>query len=478
MLNIVLIITDTFRYDNIGDRCPAMPVRTPALDRFAAEQATEIHGFFTGSFPTIPHRTDIATGRLGWPNYGWQAIDQSSPNHVGSILRQKGYVTQLICDCPHLFNSRFQHGFDAAFQNRGQEGDKPLLHLNDPIAETTPPEKTRSQPMYRGRTLADTHRWTNRYFTTEGETFCAKTGNTVVRWLEENSEAGPFFLWVDFFDPHEPWDAPEYLVRRYDPDYVGPPMLHPNYGRSTDYTDGELRNLRAHYAAEAELVDRYVGRVLQKIDDLRLWENTVVVVTSDHGMSLGEHSRTGKTNISSGDDRYWPIYPEIGHVPFLIAAPQVAKGGTSALLAQPMDILPTLADLAGTSLDPPQDFHGLSFAGPLCNGGEHREVVVSGSCLHPQASRGVRRKATTPFAVTKRWGYTPVGAEGGAELFDLSVDPLAARNVAADNPRACAELQAAFLAHLREHDAPTDVLELWLQAPLKGADGVSSIDYE
>lgn len=478
MLNVVLIITDTFRYDNIGNRGAVMPVRTPALDRFAAEQATEVHGFYTGSFPTIPHRTDIATGRLGWPNYGWQAIDQSSPNHVAKILRQKGYVTQLICDCPHLFNSRFQHGFDAAFQNRGQEGDKPFLHLNDPIAEVMPHEKTRLQPMYRGKSLADTHRWTNRYFTTEQETFPAKTGGTAVRWLEENSEAGPFFLWVDFFDPHEPWDAPEYLVRRYDPDYVGPPMLHPNYGRSSDYTDIELQNLRAHYSAEAELVDRYVGRVLQKIDDLQLWESTVVIVTSDHGMSLGEHGRTGKTNISDGDDRYWPIYPEIGHVPFLVAAPQVPKGGSVPLLAQPMDFLPTVGDLAGINLEPPQEFHGRSFATPLCNGGGHRDVVVSGSCLGPKAEQGVRRKATTPFLATERWGYTPVGAEGGVELCDLSCDPLAAHNVAEGNPAVVTELHEALLTHLREHDAPKDVIELWQEAPVKGAAGASAIDYE
>jgi len=478
MLNVVLIITDTFRYDNLGERREAMPVRTPALDRFAAEQATEVHGFYTGSFPTIPHRTDIATGRLGWPNYGWQAIDQSSPNHVAAILRQKGYATQLICDCPHLFNSRFQHAFDAAYQSRGQEGDKPLLHLNDPILEVMPHEKTRLRPMYRGQSLADTHRWTNRYFTTEGESFPAKTGTTTVRWLEENSEAGPFFLWVDFFDPHEPWDAPEYLVRRYDPEYSGPPMLHPNYGRSSDYSDAELRNLQAHYAAEAELVDRYVGRVLQKIDDLQLWKNTVVIVTSDHGMSLGEHSRTGKTNISEGDDRYWPIYPEIGHVPFLVAAPQVPKGGSASLLAQPMDFLPTVGDLADIDLVPPQAFHGRSFAGPLCNGRRHREVVVSGSCLHPQAEQPIQRKATTPFLVSERWGYAPVGAAGGVELYDLASDPMATRNIAAGNPTVVVELHDALMAHLGEHDAPPDVMKLWHEAPMKGPDGASAIDYE
>ncbi|MCE2461734.1 MAG: sulfatase-like hydrolase/transferase, partial [Pseudomonadales bacterium] len=85
MKNIILLITDTFRYDNLGDRAKR-PVRTPELDAFAAERATEIEGFYTGSFPTIPHRTDVATGRLVWPHYPWQPIDLSGRNHIARGL--------------------------------------------------------------------------------------------------------------------------------------------------------------------------------------------------------------------------------------------------------------------------------------------------------------------------------------------------------------------------------------------------------
>ena len=146
------------------DRSIEKPVRTPGLDRFAAERATSIESFYAGSFPTIPHRTDLASGVLGWPHYGWQPIDMSGTNHIAILLRQCGYVSQLICDCPHLFNARFQHGFDAAFQHRGQEGDKYLLHLNDSIEQVMPFEKTRMRPLFRNHPLVDQHRWTNRYF--------------------------------------------------------------------------------------------------------------------------------------------------------------------------------------------------------------------------------------------------------------------------------------------------------------------------
>lgn len=478
MYNIILIITDTYRYDNLGNRAE-MPVRTPELDRFAAEQATSVEGFYTGSFPTIPHRTDIATGRLGWPHYGWQPIDQSGPNHIGTILGSKGYATQLLCDCPHLFNARFQQRFTAAFQHRGQEGDKALLHLNDPILNVVPNDKTRLSPSFRGRHLADQHRWHNRYWQYEAETFPAQTGSTAVRWLEENSNSGPFFLWVDLFDPHEPWDPPEYLVRRYDPNYEGVPMLHPNYGPSDAYTAEELRNLRAHYCAEAELVDRWIGRILQKIDDLGMWENSVVVITSDHGMSLGEHARTGKSNISEDDPRYWPIYPEIGHVPFLVAAPDVPKGHSLPILGSPMDFLPTACDLAGADVNPPEPFHGRSFAEVLRQAnGQHRDLVVSGCHLNPRQGSNVPSKASTPFAVTSEWGYAPVGAEGNPELYRLSDDPLADNDVAADNPDVVGEMHERFLAHLREHSAPDQLLACWGSKPRRNADGTWAIDYE
>ena len=475
MKNIIVILTDTFRYDNLGDRA-VRPVHTPELDRFATERATSVEHFYMNSFPTIPHRTDFATGVLGWPHYGWQSIDLSSPNHISRILSQQGFATQLICDCPHLFSARFNSGFDAAFQHRGQEGDLPVLHLNDKIQEIVPLQKTRSHPSFNGHTLPNKHRWTNRYYELESETFSAKTSETVVQFLEENNRYNPFFLWVDFFDPHEPWDPPEYMVRRYDPHYDGPPMLHPNYGHSSSYTEAELRNLWAHYAAEAELVDRHIGRVLQKIDDLQLWENSVVVVMADHGISIGEHYRTGKSNIDPNDKRFWPIYPEIGHVPFLIAGAGIPKNKSLDLIAQPIDLLPTLCDLAGVTPVLPQEIDGISFANQIRNSlHQHRDIAISG--CHIKSSGSKPERATTPFLITKEWGYAPVGEMGTPELYDLKNDPLATDNVAPNGLEIISELHQLFLDHLSNHNAPTDFINLW-KLNDQASNGSWATDYE
>ncbi len=457
-MNVIYICTDTFRYDNVFGPEP-LPTRTPELEAFA-QRATVLNNMIMGSFPTIPQRTDVFSGRHGWPWYGWQALEKSSKNWLPSLFSQAGYVTQLLCDTPHLFGCGFNHAFHAAEVVRGQEGDIPFLHMNDPIETVMPPEKTRHGQHFQGRNLIDQHAWTNHLGRYEEDLFMARTASRTVQWLEDNYKHSPFFLWVDFFDPHEPWDAPEYLVRTYDPDYDGTPMIHPNYGRADDLTDAELKNLAAHYYAESELVDRHIGRVLQKLEDLQLWDNTLVVVISDHGMSLGEHNRTGKTNINPGDDRCWPVYPEVAHELCMVAGPGIPGGASLDLIAQPADIAPTMFEFCGVDVETPEPIHGRSFATQLRGEGDAalRDVAICGSCLGAAIDyKQVPEKATTPVLYTNDWVYVPHGPEGGEELYDRRVDRLAANNIAADNGDVVTDLRDRFKAWLAEHEAPETV---------------------
>jgi len=314
---------------------------------------------------------------------------------------------------------------------------------------------------FRGRNLPDLHRWQNMYWSSEDDCFPPRTAALAVRWLEENYKQHPFLLWVDFLDLHEPWDPPEYMVRRYDPDYAGCPMIHPNYGKARDLSFDELRNLRAHYCAEAELVDRWVGRILQKIEDLGLWDNSVVMFTTDHGMSLGEHNRTGKSNINERDERYWPIYPEIAHIPLLVAAPGVEGGEVVDALLQPVDILPTLIALAGLEIQSPEPIHGCSFAsllgGESGNGG--RDMVISGSYLRSDGGK-IPAGAVTPVVYTRQWAYVPVGSEGEIELYQIQRDPCATTNVAQDHGQVAREMHGKLTQWLPEINAPEQTVEV------------------
>ncbi len=459
-MNIIAIISDSFRYDNLFDRAP-LPVRTPELDRFS-ERSVSLSRFYAASFPTIPFRTDWTTGRTTWPWHPWQERRKSSQNHAPELLDEAGYVTQLLCDTPHLFPAGMDQGFHGAYELRGQEGDTFFLRMNRPIEQVMPPEKTRQTFHFQGRTLVDLHRWTNRAWTREEDRFAPRTAGLAIEWLEENYQHKPFFLWVDFFDPHEPWDPPEYMVRRYDPDYEGTPMLHPNYGRASDLTPGELKNLHAHYCAEAELTDRWIGRILRKIDDLNLWENSIVLFMSDHGKSLGEHDRTGKSNRNLADDRLWPVYPELAHIPLMVAAPGLEGGRTVDALLQPPDVLPTLLDLAGADVTPPEPFHGQSFA-PLLRGESQappHDCAISASFLR-QTEGTIPLSRNTPVLYTEGWAYAPIGSEGDRELFDLKEDPYGETNVASEHASVVRELHDRLIGRLQEMDAPEEAIAVF-----------------
>lgn len=457
-MNIIVIIADTFRYDNI------YPLGGNALggrhlEEFA-RQGVSLSSFYTGSFPTIPQRTEFTTGRVGWPWYPWQTLQLSGRNHLPVLLRQAGYASQLIGDCPHLSRARFDIGFDGFHTLPGQEGHTHFLRLNHPVEETMPPEKTRTGNLFLGRNLPDLHRWTNQYFTREADTFAYRTASKAEEWLEDNYQFESFFLWVDFFDPHEPWDAPEYLTRKYDRSgYSGPPMIHPNYGMASDLTEPELENLKAHYLAESFVVDRAIGRLLAKIEDLDLFSNSIVVFMADHGMSLGEHNRTGKSNINTNDDRFWPIYPEVAHCPFIVRAPGLPSGATVDSFVQPADIQPTLLELAGLNLTPTDPWHGESFAAQLRGQSplQARDLIVSAGFQRQQEGR-IADGAVTPVVYTADWAYAPVGPNGDSCLYDLEADPQAEQDVLPDYPTVGLEMQDRLNSYLNDLRAPDEAL--------------------
>ena len=158
----------------------------------------------------------------------WQQLAEQ--NLMPQLLNRNGYVTQLICDCPHLFNAGFNRTFNGAFQVRGRKGDIGLLHMNDPIVPIMPREKTRTGHHFQDRNLVDLHRWTNRYPTCEAETFPYRTARHVVRWLEETTAT---VLSCSGSTSSIPTSRGTRLVhgRKYDPAYAGTPMLHPTAAR-------------------------------------------------------------------------------------------------------------------------------------------------------------------------------------------------------------------------------------------------------
>ena len=138
---------------------------------------------------------------------------------------------------------------------------------------------------------------------TEADWFSPMVFTRASEFLEVLSEGEPFFLTVDSFDPHEPWDPPEKYVKMYDESYDGKEPYWPRSG-PTDYLDKrELERMKARYSAEVTMMDRWSGRFLDKMEELSLFDNTLLVLLSDHGVAHGEHGFTGKVPSA--------LYPEL-----------------------------------------------------------------------------------------------------------------------------------------------------------------------
>ena len=435
-MRIVVIISDTFRFDHVAAH-GLVKVHTPNLDALARRGADFLR-CYAGSFPTGPNRADLYLGRYWFPRSEWAPLPTDETT-LAQRLTKAGYVTQWIGDNPHLLkNNAFYHrGFSAAVQVRGQEGDVYFTRLNKPRPRIQPKAKTRHRPEPFGMTLVNLHEWLNepRY---EADRFCCRTADLACRWLQENYKAKKWTLWLEFFDVHEPWDVPEYLWRRYDPDYRGTEMRHPNYGPASAYTAAELRNLAAHYAGEVTLVDKCIGHILRQIDDCGIADDTAIVFTTDHGIALGEHNRTGKSNIHPTDSRAWLMFEELAHIPLIIYLPGM-RPRKIRQYAQPVDTTATILEIAGAKRD--RSAHGRSLMGLVRGrrGGWQRDWAISSAYL----GRLGRKSSGLTMLYAGRWAYCPRTERmgGGGVLFDMAADRQQKRNVVRKFPQVAARMR-------------------------------------
>jgi len=455
-MRIILIISDTFRYDYLGANGNEW-IRTPELDQFAHEGVV-FDNCYVSSFPTIPHRCDMNTGRYGFPFHGWAPLEQEEIP-IAERLVEAGLYTQLIHDTPHLESGahNFWRGFQGYYWNRGQESDTWFLRLNEPPRPSVPRQKTRQSKMHGfDVALEDIHRWVNQEWQWEGDTFPATTSQLACKWIEKNYKCKDFFFWVDFFDVHEPWDAPEHFVELYDPGFTCQRMMHPNYGHASAYTKEELRNLRANYAAEVTLVSKWIGHLLRKLKDCGIYEDSFVIFSSDHGMYIGEHERTGKHTVGQDDfGGQWPLYREITRIPLIIKPPQCRGGLRRDEIVQPPDICPTILDAAGAPI--PDGLMGRSLTPLLeeaASSGWEREYAVSARALSDSL------ETFPPITVTDAKWSLIVGGGRPPELYNLLEDPGENTNVASQNPDRVRRLHGAMLELLERAGTAENRLQI------------------
>ncbi|MBC7327244.1 sulfatase [bacterium] len=444
-MNFILIVSDTFRRDNLsfyGNE--KLGTKTPNLDKLAKESIV-FRNHYTASFPTIPNRRDLFTGKFTFTYTDWAPL---TPDEIvlAQLLTAAGYTTMFIADTPHLMNEGYNYsrGFSAWVWIRGQENDRFRTAPKD-VKFPCSPEKLRDTTRTVTQYLRNVHH--RKY---EEDYFCAQTMSEAIRWLEENYKNDKFFLYVDTFDPHEPWDPPQWFVELYDPGYQGEEVIYPVYGPADYLTKEELAHMRALYSGEATMVDKWIGKLLAKVEELGLLDNTVIIFTTDHGFYLGEHGLVGKIT---------KIFREVSEIPLLIRLPQ-GKHLTVDALTQPPDVMPTILELAG--LEIPSTVQGQSLL-PIIEGkARGREIAVSSwAIIHKPASE--ERVSLNPYNWAQyAWKLKPstitdgewtliVGAgDMHPELYHLPTDPNQEKNVFEENKKLAQTLFESYINYLRK----------------------------
>lgn len=299
-----------------------------------AERAVTFDKSYVCSMPCMPARRDLHTGRPNFLHRGWgplEPFDDSMPQMLG----ENGIYTHLITDHYHYFEDggcTYHNRYQSWQFNRGQEGDPWIGQVDDPHIPRT------LNRQGAGRARQD---WVNRAFLRrEIDQPQAKTFDQGLDFIRRNCQCDRWFLQMETFDPHEPFFTQRTYKDLYPHDYAGPHFDWPYYREVTESRD-QVQHCRYEYAALLSMCDAHLGDVLDLMDELNLWDDTMLIVWTDHGFMLGENGYWAKV--------WLPYFEEIAHTPFFVWDPRCRAAGErrSSLVQPSIDLGPTLLEFFG-----------------------------------------------------------------------------------------------------------------------------------
>jgi len=416
--NIVLIIADDMAHTDLG--IAGHPVlKTPNLDRLAREGVHFI-GAFTPNPICTPSRAAILTGQDCWTNgcYFFGMPIKKSSIHFAQILSKAGYET-FYTGKWHNDGLPSQHGFTSG-EYIGRGGPGSGGHFKPTVRD------------FGGGNQRQIERFDSELFT-----------DAAVRFLDHRRPNDkPFLIVVSYMTPHDPWTPPGKYATMYKPEEIPLPpnfMSRPMNGSESFkyYTDWHgknlrdekqmlpfprtpegVRNVRSHYYGTITHDDYEIGRILDKLDEKQLTENTLVIFIADHGISLGAHGISGKQTM----------YEEGIRLPMILRYPRLKRGrAENSNPVSLIDIFPTICEAA--SIDIPNSIEGKSLLG-LYQGKDvwHRDRIFV-YFVSPE-----RHRLNIRCIRTKRHKLIHHLTTDEIELYDLKEDPHELNNLASKKP--------------------------------------------
>ncbi len=393
--HVILISADSLRADALS--CySARGAPTPHIDRLAAESALFRHAYSSASW-TLPATASLLTGlptlahRVFWME---TRLPEEIPT-VADLMAAAGYATAAVTENPvldprlNLYKGFHEYAhLPKAWPWEGDAAGRQLLALVAPSR------------YYRGGTDAVT--------------------GAATRWLERNRDRD-FFLWVHYFDPHVPYSPPE----RFLPPGPAPPSIGNSFDQHVEVLSG-TRFLRAEerawvrklYLGEVRYLDEQVGILVDSLRRLGIYDDALVVLTSDHGEEFWDHGA-----YQHGHS----MYEEVIAVPLLVKFPGARPRGSYSQRVSTQFVMPTVLDACGITTR--QSCYAAPSLARVAAGqvkaDERGPLLQAGSCYFEELE-----------AVIFDGGYKLIRRResGREELFDLRSDPAETRSLVAVSP--------------------------------------------
>jgi len=405
--NVLMVMIDSLRPDRLG--CGGNRfAKTPHIDSLAAG-GSFMERCFCPMPSSVPSRATVLTGRFPHA-HGVRINDNRLPPKeitLTQLLAASGYTTAAT---PMLYP-----GLEKGFSHV-----EPVVR---PPADAPSPERGKRSrgPGRRKPSISPEEARHNATLVTDA----------ALRWLESRPKAR-WFLWVDYESIHEPWRPPEPYASMFDKGYDGPDLSDPKM-YEPDAGDRVTRHLRALYDGEVVLVDKGVGRILGFLREMGLWDDTLIVLVSDHGVFLGEHGFFKKPPF---------LFEPLMRSSFIVSWPKgFPAGRRPKSLVHLCDVMPTVLDLLELPL--PDGCQGASLV-PLLRGALNKvhDAVFMEFCEYKGTAVKAVRTEDWKYIYHRSVGNIPWSHDyAPAEVFqkagfqaemllDLSADPEELKNLA------------------------------------------------
>ena len=450
-MNLIWIVSDTYRKDHLGCYGNSW-MHTPALNALASK-SVRFNRHYAADFPTMPARADFFTGRWTGSFMRWEAIPRGQRT-IARWLTLAGFHTAAVVDNPFYLrnNMNYDLGFRSFIEVEGQE--------------------------YWSRGVGDD---TRAAWRAEQDRFAPQSFTRAMNWLERHYKEN-FFLYIDIWDPHEPWDAPNYYTELYMPDYDGE-IVEPLYAHRKDvpgYTEEMVKKAHACYCGECTMVDTWTGYFLRKLENMRLMEKTAIVFTTDHGFCFGEHDGYfGKLcRAEPSATPYWfdtgdimmrswtrsPLWEEIAAIPLFIYVPGIKPGEYNGLTSA-VDLMPTVMDILGQQI--PETVEGKSLLpavkDPKVKGRDFtittHPFANAHQIIHSVDGQERETEGADTTVTTADWSLLYYPVKGQSWLYHLPSDPGQEKNVINQRPEVARELHQHLVKFMYDTHLPAELRE-------------------